>query len=55
MDKIAIFKMMLEKDKENYEAWFLLAEEYRQRDSLADALFAYAKALEKNDPKCVRW
>lgn len=51
MDKIAIFKMMLEKDKENYEAWFLLAEEYRQRDSLADALFAYAKALEKNDPK----
>lgn len=51
MDKLAIFQSMLEKDPENYEAWFLLGEEYRQLDELADALFSYAKALEKNDPK----
>lgn len=51
MDKLAIFQSMLEKDPENYEAWFLLGEEYRQLNRLGDALFSYSKALGKSDPK----
>lgn len=42
---------MIEKDEANYEAWYLLAEEYILNDQLSDALFAFSKALKKQDDK----
>ncbi|AGK53726.1 ATP-binding protein [Bacillus sp. 1NLA3E] len=51
MDKTAIFLAMIEKDEANYEAWYLLAEEYILNDQLSDALFAFSKALKKQDDK----
>lgn len=46
-----MFLAMVEKDEDNYEAWYLLAEEYMLNDQLAEALFAFSKALKKNDDK----
>lgn len=51
MDKIELILAMLEKDKENYQAWFLLAEEYLENGNLSEALAAYSNALKQKDDK----
>lgn len=45
---------MIEKDPSNFEAWFLLAEEYLLNRQLSEALFAFSKALGKNDSEMER-
>lgn len=48
---MTIYRSMIEKDPTNFEAWFLLAEEHIFNRQLSEALFAFSKALEKNDPE----
>lgn len=39
---------MVEKDKENYEGWYLLGEEYIQNNQLKEGLYAFSVALSKD-------
>jgi SpoVK/Ycf46/Vps4 family AAA+-type ATPase len=49
VEKTEIFLTMVQKDEDNYEAWYLLAEEYILNGQLSEALFAFSKALKKNE------
>jgi len=45
MNKINLLQMMVEKDKENFEGWYLLGEEYVKNDMLKEGLYAFSIAL----------
>ncbi|CEG28733.1 ATP-binding protein [Bacillus sp. B-jedd] len=50
MDKIAIYRSILERDKNNYQIQFLIGEEYLNSGQLSEALHAFSAALKGDDP-----
>ncbi|ALC89204.1 cell division protein [Bacillus sp. FJAT-18017] len=50
MDKIEIYRSILERDKENHQIQFLLGEEYLNSGQLSEALHAFSIALKGEDP-----
>jgi SpoVK/Ycf46/Vps4 family AAA+-type ATPase len=50
MDKIEIYRSILERDQENYQVQFLLGEEYLKSGQLSEALYAFSLALKGEDP-----
>ncbi|MDF2606803.1 MAG: ATPase [Bacillales bacterium] len=51
MNKIEIYKSILDKDNENANIWYLLGEEYILQNNLSEALFSFANALKQEDSK----
>ncbi|WP_070119683.1 ATP-binding protein [Bacillus marinisedimentorum] len=49
MDRIAMLETIVEKDRENVQAWYMLGEEYLQAGRLADGLYAFSQALGQED------
>lgn len=49
MNKTAILKELLKKNKDNADGWFLLGAEYLNEGSLSEALEAFAQALKSSE------
>ncbi|MUK89206.1 AAA family ATPase [Ornithinibacillus sp. L9] len=49
MDRIELLQSMVEKDKSNIQAWYMLGEELLQQENLREALYAFSMALAEND------
>lgn len=46
MNKINLLQTIVEKDRENFEGWYLLGEEYLQNDLFKEAIQAFSRALQ---------
>ncbi|MEH7094895.1 AAA family ATPase [Neobacillus vireti] len=49
MGKYKLYRAMLEKDPENVQAWFLLGEEFLEKNQLAEGLNAFSKSLKDRE------
>lgn len=50
MEKIEIYRSILERDQDNYEIWFLLGDEYLKSGQLSEALHSFSFAVKGEDP-----
>lgn len=50
MEKIEIYQSILERDKDNYEIWYLLGDEYLKGGQLSEALHSFSFAVKGEDP-----
>lgn len=53
MDKIEVYRSVLERDKDNYQVWFLLGEEYLKHGQLSEALHSFSLALKGEDTNLI--
>ncbi|MEH7356251.1 ATP-binding protein [Neobacillus drentensis] len=49
MDKIMIYRSILERETDNHEVWFLLGEEYLKSGQFSEALHSFSLALKEDD------